>query len=106
MTPFTSGVAPLATTDTDAYTVAADKVARVTVTVSERAGGTPTYRLAILPSGETLGSQHYIVYDLAHTANGSTEYGPFFLSEGDSIRAYASDANTTYLVNGYTDDAS
>ena len=106
MTPINSQTAPAATTDTDAYTVGTGKVARVSVTICERAGGTPTYRLAILPSGDTLAAKHYIVYDKALAANETVPFGPYFLNAGDSIRAYASDTNTTYLVNGYENDAS
>ena len=101
MTPVTSQVAPLATTDTDAYTVTTGYVARVSVTICERSGGTPTYRVAILPSGESLSSEHYVVYDRAMAAAESVNYGPYFLNAGDSIRAYASSANTTFVVNGY-----
>jgi len=107
MTPVTANVAPSATTDTEIYTVGADTVAKIEkVWVVERAGGTPTFRLALVPDGQTLNNKHYIVYDDGLAANETLEFGPFYLNAGDSLRAYASDANTTFIANGYENDAS
>jgi hypothetical protein len=92
--------APAATTATPVYTVPVQKRATVMVYGCERGGGTPTYRLALREDGDTLANAHYIVYDLAFTANAAVAYGPFELDETDIVQVYASDGNTSWTVTG------
>ena len=100
MTPVTAQTSD-ASTAVDLYTVPASKIARLDVYISERAGGTPTHTVAVVPSGETPGVEHQVTTAVALTANGTDKRGPFFLSTGDIIRVASSDANVTFTVNGY-----
>lgn len=106
MNPVHASVAPLTDTDTTLYEAPAANRARVWLFGAERAGGTPNYRVAVVPSGDTLDSKHYVVYEAAFLANGTVEHGPFYLSAGDKVVVRASDANTSFSANGYEDDAS
>lgn len=57
--------APAANTDTTVYTVpASTQFVGSTITVCNRDSNVvSSYRIAIVPSGATLASQHYIVYE-------------------------------------------
>ena len=95
--------APIATTNADLYTVPAGRETVVsTLTIANRSSSvTPTYRIAIVPSGGTLGNQHYIAYDIplgpldsAPIAIGIT------LRAGDKIIVYVSAENLSFSVFG------
>jgi hypothetical protein len=52
--------APLATTNTDVYTVGATKQTIIsTVTICNRSASAATYRIAVRPDGDTLANEHY-----------------------------------------------
>lgn len=95
-------VAPSATTNTDLYTVGAGKSAVVsTIAVTNRAGTSATYRIAIRVAGSALSNEEYIAYDATISANNST-----FITVGvtlaatDVVTVYASTANLSFSAFG------
>lgn len=94
--------APSATTATTVYEVAAEKSAVLsTVTVCNRGAVAATYRLAVVPDGESLGSEHYIAYDAVLPAYSSDYHrGGFTAAAGDALIVYASTADFSVSVFG------
>jgi hypothetical protein len=93
---------PSATTATTLYTVpAATSTVLSTLVITNRAGSTSTYRVAIRPAGATLSNEHYIVYDSTLAVNDAV-----FLTLGitlattDVITVYTSAATTTFSAYG------
>lgn len=89
-----------ATTDTAVYTAAA-AAALSTIHVTNRGTADATFRIAIVPSGDTLGDKHYIAYD--KTIAGNDLYPittGVTMASGDVLRAYASNANVSVSVFG------
>jgi hypothetical protein len=61
---------PAATTPVDIYTVGAGKSAIIsTLSVCNTSASAATFRVAIRPAGETLGTKHYIAYGATVTPN-------------------------------------
>ena len=94
--------APAATTNTDILTIGSGKQAVVsTVTVSNRAATSATYRIAVRPSGATLANQHYIAYDCTVGPNDTTALTiGLTLTATDIITVYASNANLSFGIFG------
>jgi molybdenum cofactor biosynthesis enzyme MoaA len=93
---------PAATTETTLYTVPASTETIIsTISVTELAGGTPTFRLVIAINGAVTANAMYLVKDLALTANGTQLYKlGITLDASDVVRVYASDANVAFQVYG------
>ena len=93
----------VANTAVHGYTVPTGGNAVVsTVTICNRNTTTDlTYRLAVLPSGETLAAKHYIVYDSILQAQDAIAltYG-ITLAAGDKIVLIASTADFSMTVFG------
>jgi hypothetical protein len=94
--------APAATTETTLYTVpASTEVIVSSIVVTERAGGTPTFRISVSVNGAATATKDYLVYGTALTANETKIYKlGITLDAADVIRVYASDANITFQVYG------
>ena len=95
-------LAPAATTVTTLYTVPASTETVVsTLVVTERAGGTPTFRLIVAVAGAGLSNIQYLAYDTALTANETKLYKiGLTLAATDVVKVYASDANVTFQLYG------
>lgn len=94
--------APTANTATTLYTVPSATEAIVSaLTICNRANAAATYRIAFVPSGETLGNEHYFAYETSvgafDTTSADTKFG---LATGDVISIYASTANLSFIVSG------
>ena len=94
--------APTANTNTTVYTVASGKFAVLsTVVICKRGSLAATYRLAVVPSGESLGAQHYIAYDAVLPAYSSDYHrGGFTAAAGDSLIIRCSTADYSISVFG------
>lgn len=94
--------APAATTETDLYTVPASTETIVSsIVITERGGGTPTFRVSVSSNGAATTTKDYLVYDAAMTANGYVVLTlGITLDVSDKIRVYASDANVTFQAFG------
>lgn len=95
-------VAPLATTDTDAYTVpSATQTVVSTVVIANRAATAGTYRLAVRPAGATIANEHYLAYDTPIAGNDSTTLTiGITLAATDVITAYCSSADMSVNIFG------
>lgn len=94
--------APSATTNTDLYTVGAGKSAVVsTIAITNRAGTSATYRVAVRVAGAAISNEDYIAYDATVTANDSIMMTiGVTLGAGDVITVYASTANLSFNAFG------
>ena len=94
---------PVANTNTDLYTVPAGTETVIsTITVVNRSSSvTTSYRLAVVPSGQTLGNQHYIAFDapLSPFDSATISVG-ITVGAGDKIICFVSAENVTFNVFG------
>lgn len=101
-TPKILGQSNPGATLTDLYTVPSSTNTVVsTIMVANTTSSASTYRIAILPSGGSIGTQHYIAYDVAITANNSTAITiGATLAAGDKIRVYGGASGITFAAFG------
>ncbi|HEY7884869.1 MAG TPA: hypothetical protein VIC08_08000 [Cellvibrionaceae bacterium] len=94
--------APAATTNTDVYTVPAATEAIVsTIVVCNRAAAAGTFRIAVRPSGAAIADEHYIAFDVAISANDSTNLTiGVTVGSGDILTVYCSSASMSVSVFG------
>lgn len=87
---------------TDLYTVpASTQTVCSTITVSNGGNEDATYRIAVIPSGETIAMKHFIAFD--HTAAAKSTTAMTFgvtLNAGDKIMVQSDNANVSFSVFG------
>ena len=95
-------VAPLATTDTDLYTVPEGAVTTVSsIAACNRSSGALTFRVAVRPSGATIVNEHYIYYGKSVAANDTVFIiVGITLSDNDVITVYASSGDMSFSIFG------
>jgi hypothetical protein len=93
---------PSATTATTLYTCpAATQTVISTITVTNQAGTSGTYRIAIRPNGATLATEQYIVYDATISANSVTAYTlGITIDASDVVTVYASSGDFSFNAFG------
>ena len=93
---------PSATTATTLYTCPASTQTVIsTITVTNQAGTSGTYRIAIRPNGATLATEHYIVYDATISANSVTAYTlGITIDASDVVTVYASSGDFSFNAFG------
>ena len=94
--------APLATTNTDVYTVGATKQTIIsTVTICNRSASDATYRIAVRPDGDTLANEHYLAYDATVPANDTIALTlGLTMDAADVVTVYGSSADLSFGVFG------
>jgi len=95
-------VNPSATTATTLYTVPASTSTVVsTITVSNQAASTGTFRIAIRPAGASLAALHYIAFDVLIPANNTIVLTlGLTLATTDVITVYGSSASFSFHAYG------
>lgn len=95
-------IVPTANTANLLYTVPASTNTVVsTLSVCNRATTAKTFRLATVPSGATLASNHYIAYDTTVPGNETISLTlGISLAANDQIYVYAVDNNVTFAAYG------
>ena len=95
-------LAPLATTNTDLYTVPDNTVTTVSsIAACNRSGGALTFRVAVRPSGATVANEHYIYYGKSVAANDTVFIiVGITLSDNDVITIYASSGDMSFSIFG------
>ena len=95
-------VAPLATTETDVYTVpAATQVVLSTVHVCNRGNTDTTFRLSLSVNGSATATKDFLAYDAALPANDFVALTlGLTLDTADVVRIYAGNNNITVAVFG------
>ena len=95
-------VNPSATTATTLYTVPSATTSVVsTITVSNQAASSATFRIAVRPNAETLAAKHYVAYDSTVAANDTTAFTlGITLDAADVITVYASSATVSFNAFG------
>ena len=93
---------PSATTNTTLYTCpAATQTVISTITVTNQAGTSGTYRIAVRPNGATLATEHYLVYDATIPANSVTAYTlGITIDASDIVTVYASSSSFSFNAFG------
>jgi hypothetical protein len=93
---------PSATTATTLYTCPASTETVIsTITVTNQAGTSGTYRIAVRPNGATLATEHYIVYDATISANSVTAYTlGITIDASDVVTVYASSGDFSFNAFG------
>ena len=93
--------APIATTNTDLYTVpSATQAVCSTLAICNR-GASANFRVAVRPAGASIANQHYIVYD-----SWVNQYDTVFLTLGvtlaatDVVTVYAGSADLSFSLFG------
>lgn len=94
--------APAAETNTDLYTVPSSTQALVsTLVICNQAASAASFRVATVPSGETLATKHYTNYDVALAANDSINLTlGMSLGAGDVLKVYGSTNTISYTAFG------
>jgi glucose-6-phosphate dehydrogenase assembly protein OpcA len=94
--------APSATTNTNVYTVpSATQAVISTITITNRANTSATYRIALRPNGDTVANQHYIAYDATVPANDTIALSlGLTIDAADIVTVYASSANLSFGIFG------
>ena len=87
---------------TDLYTVPAGKEAVIsTIAVSNPTTSATTYRIAVVPSGETLALKNWIAFDIPLSANTTTTLTlGLTLAAGDKIQVSNDTANISFTAFG------
>jgi hypothetical protein len=87
---------------TDLYTVPASKEAVIsTIAVSNPTTSATTYRIAVVPSGETLALKNWIAFDIPLSANTTTTLTlGLTLAAGDKIQVSNDTANISFTAFG------
>jgi hypothetical protein len=93
---------PAATTAATLYTVPSSTSTVVsTISICNQAAASITYRIAVVKSGDTLATKHYVAFGTSLAANGTTFLTlGVTLSAGDSISVYSSTATTSFNAYG------
>jgi len=94
--------APLATTNTDLYTVpASTSTVGSCLNVCNRAATTGTFRIAVRTGGAAIENKHYIAYDSELNGNAfvPVQIG-MTLATTDVVTVYASSANFSFNLFG------
>jgi len=86
----------------DLYTVPASSSAVVsTITVNNPTTSATTFRIAVVPSGETLALKHWIAFDIALAANATTALTlGLTLAAGDKIKVSNDTGNVSFAAFG------
>lgn len=93
---------PSATTNTTLYTVPSSTTAMLSrILIANRSATATTFRIAIVESGGTIGSQHYIAYDVSIQGNDTINFPVGAgMATGDFIVVYAGAATLTFTPLG------
>jgi hypothetical protein len=93
---------PSATTNTNLYTVPAQKSAVLSsIVVTNQSGSSGSYRVAIRPNGEVLAAKHYIAYDRTIAGNATeTHTIGVTMDAADIVTIYASSATMSFNAFG------
>jgi hypothetical protein len=92
--------APSATTNTTLYTVPSLTQANANLFICNRSSTLASVRVALTPSGQSLGNEDYIVYDTPLEANQTMNLTGICLNAEDFCTVYASTANISFVLTG------
>lgn len=100
--------APAANADTNLYVVPASKMfVGSTLNVASRntSGAISSFRVAVVPSGESLSAKHYIEYEKLIQSRGSKRLTiGITLAAGDTVIVRSSDGNLSFSLFGTEQD--
>lgn len=71
------------------------------IMVANRTAGAIAFRIALVRSGETLGNEHYVAYDISCLGNDTVDFPVGAgLATGDQIYVYAAATGLTFTPMG------
>jgi len=92
---------PLATTNTDIYTVPSGKmINKGVLLVANRGLVNANFRVALRKAGVVLAAKHYIYYDVAVVTKDTFHFYDMKLDEADVVTVYSSNANLSFTLMG------
>lgn len=93
---------PTASTDTTLYTVPnANSTVVSTITVCNQDANVATFRISVIPGGETVTSKHYINYDTQVPGNDQLALTlGLTLAETDFVNVYANTSTVSFNIFG------
>lgn len=99
-------VAPLSQTLSPLYSPGQERQATISsFKICNQSPRETTFRVAIIPSGQTLEAQHYIYYDEPLRRSFSAVEG-WTLAEGDSVQVSSASASCSFSLFGVEVEAS
>mgnify|MGYP005833723633 CR=1 FL=1 len=96
-------LAPSADTETDLYTVPANKNATVRVIATNRSTQA-TIRITIAKDGDATENKQYIAYEQILAGNDSVSTAVIIIGGNDVIRVRANSANVSFCCSGIEQD--
>jgi hypothetical protein len=94
------GVKPSATTNTTVYTCPASTQAQLSLFICNQTTSSDTVRVAIIPSGGTIATTDYLLYDAAITADTPITIDKICLPAGAFIQVYTTNARCSFVPSG------
>lgn len=93
---------PAATTNTTVYTVTAGSSAVIsTINICNQSAVADTFRIAVVPSGQSIAAKHYIAYNTSIPAYDSISLTiGITMAAGDTLIVYAGTATLSFNVFG------
>lgn len=93
---------PTATTNTNLYTVPAQKEAILSsIVITNQSGSAGTYRIAIRPNGETITAKHFIAFDRDIAGNETeTHTIGITMDAADIVTVFASSGTMSFNAFG------
>ena len=92
---------PAAATPTTLYTVPAGRQANVNLFITNtHASATDYFRLALVPNGDSIGTDNYIAYEMAIEAGKTLNYTGLALAAEDLISIYTTNGTCTFVATG------
>jgi len=89
-----------ANTITNVYTVPANKLASINVSVCNASGGSASIRLAISDTGNIQGADEFIEYDFQLSLNSAMERTGLILDAGKILTAHSFQSGVAVVVTG------
>ena len=94
-------LAPAAATPTTLYTVPAGRQANVNIFVTNtHASATDYFRLALVPNGDSIGTDNYIAYQMPVDSGKSLNYTGIALAAEDLISIYTTNGTCSFVATG------
>jgi len=92
--------APSAAVATDLFTVGASKSCTVNFQACNRGSVTDKARIAIVKSGDTLDTKHYLVYDAEIAAGSMLNLTGFCMGAGDKVSVRSESGYLSFTATG------
>ena len=91
--------APIAAQNTSIYTVPSSAQVLFSVVACNRSTA-DTIRIALLASGDTIATKHYILYDYSLAVGSMIQITDLYMNSGDQIVVYSLNGTSSFTATG------